>query len=123
MPPKNPKKKGMNFERRARDKLRSEGYLVTRSAGSFGRFDLIAIKPASEIRSKLLMVGFTHDQIDTILSILRDCIVGVQCKTNGKLSKVEKEEMVKLARKYNLKPILARREGRKIVFEEVGADG
>ncbi len=114
---RNPKRKGINFERRVRRALESEGYLVLRSAGSFGAFDLIAIEPADRVRAKLSLAGFSDEDIDRIMEVLRSCLIGIQCKTNGRLCKIEKAEIIELAEKFNLEPRLYWRNGRKLKFE------
>lgn len=43
--PINKKTKGSRAENKCRKQLRSEGWYVVKSAGSFGLFDLVAIKP------------------------------------------------------------------------------
>jgi len=114
---RNLKKRGTEFERRVRKKLESEGYLVLRSAGSFGAFDLIAIEPANRVKSKLLLAGFSEEDADKIMDILRTSIIGIQCKVNGRLDKIERTEILELAEKYNIEPRLYWREGRKLNFE------
>lgn len=109
-----PKKKGTDFERRVRRELIAKGYLVARSAGSFGAFDLIAIAPASEIKSKLSMLGLSHQQIEQVMEVFRECVLGIQCKVNGRLDKIERAEMIELSHKYNITPRLYWREGRKL---------
>ena len=114
------KRRGTNFERRVRKYLESkENCLVMRSAGSFGCFDLLAIRPASDVRSRLSMLGLSHEQIEQVMDIFRECVLGIQCKTNGRLCKVERASMIELAGKYNIKPLLVWRDGRKLRWEEV----
>lgn len=114
-----PKVRGTRFENRVKKHLEKKGYLVTGAAGSFGVFDLVAISPATEIRAKLLMLGYSQEQVDEIMNVLRDCALGIQCKINGRLCKVERAEMIELAERYNLKPVLYWREGRKLRHAEV----
>lgn len=114
-----PKRKGTDFERRVRRELIAKGYLVARSAGSLGVFDLIAIKPASEVRSMLSMLGLSHEQIEQVMEVFRKCVLGIQCKTNGRLCKVERAGMIELSERYNITPILYWREGRKLRWEVI----
>jgi len=96
----NAKKKGTRFEYRVRDYFLKKGYFVARSAGSHGIFDLIAIPPGG------------------------GSVYGIQCKTGGRLTGSQKEEMKKVARKYGIIPLFATRDGRKLKVEEVnGNDG
>ena len=84
--------KGRSFEYRVRGFYESHGWFVIRSAGSKGIADLIAIAP------RLRQVHF------------------IQCKVNGKLTRTEKELLLELAERYGGIPVLAKREGRKLVL-------
>jgi len=86
------KRKGIEFERRVLKTLREQGYYAVRSAGSFGTFDIIAVKQSE--------------------------VLGVQCKMDGYLPPEEREEMVSVGEDYGIKPYLAyrRKEGRKFVI-------
>jgi len=90
-----PKEKGTRFERRVKNYLLKKGYLVARSAGSLGIFDLIAIPPGGE------------------------CVYGIQCKVSGRLSKTEREKMKEAAERYKIVPLFVTRDGRKLKIEEV----
>jgi Holliday junction resolvase len=81
MPNKN-RRKGDYFERRTRDALEADGWVVIRSAGSFGPADLWAMR---EGRTAWL----------------------VSCKTNGYLSRVETIALNDVAEKAGAHAILA----------------
>jgi len=115
--PTSPKKKGTDFERRVKERLEKDGYYVTRAAGSFGVFDLVALPTKSEIYTKLIMRGFTKEQAYTVVEVLSDCILGVQCKTNGRITNNEVEKIRETSRIYPIKPLLAWRKKRKIDFK------
>ncbi|MBW2561592.1 MAG: hypothetical protein JRE40_12165 [Deltaproteobacteria bacterium] len=86
--------KGRQFENYVKRKLVGKGYLVTRSAGSKGVFDLVAIPPLSE------QVG----------------ILGIQCKASRKITKHEKEKVIDAAKKYGLIPVLATKFNRRVIL-------
>lgn len=73
---------GRDFEYRARDHFRDEGYDVIRSAGSKTKIDLVAIKPGQ--------------------------LVFVQCKKDGKISPAERHTLIRLAWSVGAIPVLAR---------------
>lgn len=72
----NLKVRGTRFEWKARDELRKAGYLVVRSAGSLGAFDLIAI---NEKEIRLLQIkatnaatplsGLYHSEMDELAKV------------------------------------------------------
>ena len=83
--------KGRRFEYRAKRSLESQGFVVFRSAGSHSRADLIALR-AGEVWL-------------------------VQCKANdGYLSTQEREGLVLVALELGVVPILAHKEGRRLIF-------
>ena len=86
--------KGRQFENYVKRKLVARGYLVTRSAGSKGVFDLVAIPPLSE----------------------QPGILGIQCKATGKITKHEKEKVINTAKKYGLIPVLATKFNRRVIL-------
>jgi len=88
-------RKGYRFEIRVKEDLEEKGYFVIRSAGSKGVFDLIAIAPNGKE------------------------ILGIQCKAGGKIPSEEKQEIIKVAEKYNIKPCLALKKDRKYEIIEV----
>jgi len=90
--------KGKQFENYVKRKLVGKGYLVTRSAGSKGVFDLVAIPPLTE-------------QLTEQLGIL-----GIQCKASGKITKHEKEKVIDAAKKYGLIPVLATKFNRRVIL-------
>lgn len=77
-------KKGRRFEYTVKNYLKSKGFWTLRSPGSAGPVDLIAIK--------------------------KGLILLVQCKCRPGLSKMEKEELLRLSESTGSKPILAYRE-------------
>lgn len=85
---------GRNFEYRVQRILEKGGWLVLRSAGSHGVFDLIAVN------------GYIT--------------VGVQCKANGRISKAEIGKMLEASRGKAIIPALALRKGRGIEWRLVG---
>jgi hypothetical protein len=63
-------KKGFSFERKCKDILEFKGYYVIRSAGSFGLFDLVAIKGKD-----VLLIQCKHSKPDKrIISKYSCCI-------------------------------------------------
>lgn len=78
------KRKGTEFERRVRKELESLGFFVTRSAGSFGVFDLIAVN--------------------------KFAVIGIQCRTQFRMTKYEQVEMINAGLRYGIYPGLAYRE-------------
>ena len=90
--PKHNYHRGANFERRCKAELEKHDYLVCRSAGSHGEFDLMALND--------------------------DCMEGllVQCKTNGKISMDEMASLADWAEIYGCIPLLASLVGRKIAW-------
>lgn len=101
-----PYKKGKEFENYIARKLREKGFYVARSAGSKGVFDLIAISPI------LLKCGKRADR--------KPRVYGIQAKVNGKFTKSEIEAMKEVGRKYNIVPVMAYKEGSRIVMKYVG---
>ncbi len=71
-----------------RDHFKAMGCLVIRSAGSHTPVDLVVIPP------KHLKTLYHGPQL-------------VQCKTDGKLSETEKQELIQLAHDYACEAILA----------------
>jgi Holliday junction resolvase len=84
---------GADFERTVRRTLESEGYLVIRSAGSKSPVDLVCFRAGE--------------------------VIFVQCKTNGVMGKVEREQLKELARDNNCQARLYSKQGRKIVWENL----
>jgi len=80
--PRSPYRKGARYEYHVRDLLREDGYLVARTAGSRGPFDLIAIHP--EKREILL----------------------IQVKKAGSAPRTLREELARLAGTYTVRPVL-----------------
>jgi len=83
-------KRGRNAEYVIKQKFEKEGYVVIRSAGSHGPADLIAARD--------------HE------------IILIQVKTNGYLSKAEKEKLKEWAKHFGGKPVVAKKKGRRWVF-------
>lgn len=89
--------RGRHFEYRVRDFLRKRGYLVLRQARSSFP-DLYAIKLNKDSR---------HD------------IRLVECRVDGYLSPSEREELRGLARRIRATPMVAARQGRKLVLQNL----
>jgi len=85
--------KGRNFEYRTRHYLENKGFVVFRSAGSRSVADLIALR-AGEVWL-------------------------VQCKSDGCMSPLERRNFAEVAAELGVMPILASREGRKLLLKEV----
>ncbi|MDG7037388.1 MAG: hypothetical protein JRM72_08410 [Nitrososphaerota archaeon] len=81
MPNKN-YQNGRALEYRVKRQLEDDGWFVTRSSGSHGPADLVALKRG---RPPLL----------------------VQCKANGRISPEEREELVKVSKSVGAVPMLA----------------
>ena len=82
----NNKRRGSDFERRVKKELEKHGYLVIKSGGSLGAFDLVAIK-----------LGMRP--------------LGVQCKVRHPLiSSDEWNELFEQSLEYDMIPILAYRD-------------
>lgn len=87
--------RGRYFEYRCKTILEAQGYVVIRSPQSRGPADLVAMRDGE--------------------------ILFVQCKTGaGKLSADARAALIEMARQAGGKAMLARREGRGIVWEELG---
>jgi len=80
-------KKGRRFEYLVAQKLRAKGFLVIRSAGSKGVFDLIAIANKN--------------------------IYGIQCKTSNYVSKSEITKLIESGNKHGIIPLLATKQNKK----------
>jgi len=93
-------RKGARFERRVKRYLEERGYFVVRSAGSKGKFDLIAVRK----------------EIDGNVEV-----VGIQCRVSKRLKKGEREALLD-ALEYGIKPAIAYRVGRRLVIEYLKGD-
>lgn len=76
-------RRGADFERKVQDLLTSVGYFTMRGAGSHGIADIVAIYTRAE------RIWF------------------VQCKTDGKISPADWNELVVMAKVYGAEPVLA----------------
>ena len=85
--------KGYRFERYIFRKLTESGFYCISSRGSHGVFDIIAIY---------------HGQI-----------FGIQCKTDGRISKFELNRIRLIAHAHGIIPLLAYRNGRKAVIKQL----
>ena len=85
--------RGANFERRVQKFLIGLGWHCTRSAGSHGLFDLIAFK-GGEVRL-------------------------YQVKIDGAITLGEKLVLSEVAKENGFRAYLVKRDGKKIVFEEI----
>jgi len=77
---------GARFERRVKKYYEDLGYFVVRSAGSHSPVDLVAIRNDGRP-------------------------VFIQCKTDGKISPKERDELLSVSKKAGALPIMAYREG------------
>lgn len=82
-----PRAAGDYFERQTRSDLEKRGYVVVRSGGSRGAFDLVAMR---------------HDRKPLL----------VQCKVSGRFSAADKARLLLAAQRAGATPILAQREKR-----------
>jgi len=80
--------KGRACENYVANYLRRNGFYVVRSAGSHGVYDLVAI---------------CHGRV-----------FGIQCKTNGQLSRKELIKIVETSERYGIIPFLAFRNNRRV---------
>jgi len=94
--------KGTQFEYLIKTKLEQKGYLIIRSAGSKGVFDLIAFSPKNWDERRLIYSEY-H-------------ILAIQCKTIGRINKKQVEVLVKTAKTYGLIPMLATKLNRKPIL-------
>ena len=85
--------RGANFERRCKAYLVQQGWMVFRSAGSHSPADLIAMRGGEFIL--------------------------IQAKINGKLSFKERAYLWLVAEENNCQAMLAYRQGRKLILEEI----
>ena len=86
--------RGRQFEYRTKKKLEAEGWVVFRSAGSHSPADLIALRTGE--------------------------VMLVQCKGyEGKVAHVEREKLLLLANELGVRAVLAQKQGRKLVMEEL----
>lgn len=94
-------KKGRRFEYRVMALLRNKGYFCMRAYASKGPYDVIAIRPASQMNQVPLLI---------------------QCKTNGKLPKKEREKLELLDKKWHGTTVHAYRSGRTTIFEDLNGN-
>lgn len=94
-------KKGRRFEYRVMEILRGKGYFCMRAYASKGPYDVIAIRPANQMNPVPLLI---------------------QCKTNGKLPKKEREKLIDLDKKWHGTTVHAYRTGRITVFEDLNSN-
>lgn len=88
--------KGAAFENKVKNILISKGFVAVRSAGSHGIVD--------------------------ILAVCQEQILFIQCKTNGKISKDDRQELISLARHHGAMPIIAFKDKRTTVLKELEPD-
>ena len=86
-------RQGANFERRAKAKLEKENWYVLRSAGSHSIVDLVCFRGGE--------------------------VSLVQCKIDGYLSPNERKQILELADENGFRAYLVKRDGKKIVFDEI----
>ena len=80
--------KGRAFENYVANYLRRNGFYVIRAAGSHGVYDLVAIRN-----------GIAY---------------GIQCKTNGRLSRKELIRILETSERYGIIPFLAFRNNKRV---------
>jgi len=85
-------RKGRRFEYQVRDQLERLGYWVVRQSRSAFP-DLIALK-----RGEILLV---------------------ECRLRGRLTNMERKRLMELAERLGARPLLAYREGRRLILEEL----
>ena len=64
-------RRGANYERKIKKEYEEDGYLVLRSAGSKGPFDLVAIKEDSTILIQCKLRKPTKKEIEGVLETVR----------------------------------------------------
>ena len=84
---------GANFERTVKKKLEKENWYVLRSAGSHSVVDLVCFR-GGEVRL-------------------------VQCKIDGYISPIEREQLLELAAQNGFCAYLVKRGGKEIIFKEI----
>ena len=84
---------GRKFEGRVKRHYESEGWFVIRSAGSHSLIDLVALRSGE--------------------------VVLIQCKTDGVLSPLEREQLRTLASVSLCQVVMISREGRRMVSEDI----
>jgi Holliday junction resolvase len=87
-----PYRKGAEFERKVQKAYEGLGWSVTRQPKSQSPYDLIAVQYEEG-------AGYHFVHL-------------IQCKLAGKISKAEKEELVKVARVLNAVPVLVWKDGK-----------
>jgi len=85
---RNPKRKGISFEREVRKYLEEAGYFVVRQAASSFP-DLIAVAQTGRIYA-------------------------YECKVNGKISSKEKKKLIELYERYKIVPVVAYKKEKQI---------
>ena len=85
--------KGRSFEYRVKRALQDQGWLVFRTAGSHSPADLIAMRTGE--------------------------IWFIQCRLSGYLLPIERVGFIEIAKEQGVVPMLAYREGRKLILKEV----
>lgn len=93
-------KSGNKFENYVKRLLNPYDFYITRSAASKGVYDLICLAKGQNTN------------------------IGIQCKgaEEGKITNLEKEEMLETADRYNLIPVLATKRNGRVVFIDVRTD-
>ena len=105
-------KRGRNFEYRVQNYYRKLGYYVKRSYASKGAEDLIAIR-RKEFKGRDSCGLFNYECSSVLL---------IQCKNlkvEKPLSKLEKENLVKLAKQTGGRALHVFNRNRKLVIEEI----
>jgi Holliday junction resolvase len=88
--------RGADFERKVKKHLELHAWSVTRSAGSHGLADLVAVAPGPTVAY-------------------------IQCKRDAKLSNQERSDLVLHCMAFDCVPILAHKDGKEIKYLELFA--
>lgn len=86
-------RRGADFERTVKKYLEDAGWSCFRSAGSHSPVDLVALRDGA--------------------------VLLVQCKTDGRISPAEREQLVLLAQENRCQAVVAKREKRQLVIAEL----
>jgi hypothetical protein len=109
---------GARFERKVRDFFEREGWIVAKNPLNV---DLLKHKliPAKSNRFMMRTMGFPDFIIFRIAEYpLKYCLNFVECKTNGRLTKLEKQKLDFLVRQGHNCLVASKGEGYKIKIEQ-----
>ncbi|MFA5396814.1 MAG: hypothetical protein WC346_12475 [Methanogenium sp.] len=113
------RKSGAEFERKVRADLESEGYIISKWMNNID-LDKNKMIPAKHkfnpfMRAMTFGVGFPDF---VCINIISSEIKFVECKTNGKLDKTEKEKCAWYADKFGIDVIVASKDEKKIKYKK-----